>query len=116
MTEVINNYFQEIFNRESNFQEQEKKQHVDRIEIIPVSVQQVSKLLEELDIRKAHEPDEVANWILQECSKQLAEKIHDITVRSLTEGKVPRDWKSCNFLLLLPLHITITPCLVLSES
>ena len=37
--------------------------------------------------------DGISNWILRKCSHQLADKIHAGILSSLTEGKVPTDWK-----------------------
>ena len=61
--------------------------------VIEVTVEEVRKLMEEQDVRKAIGPDGISNWILRKCSYQLADKIHAVIVSSLTEGKVPTDWK-----------------------
>ncbi len=57
---------------------------------INVMVQEV-KIMEEQDTRKTTDSDEVSNWILNECSQQLAKKIHRVVIHSLKEGKIPMD-------------------------
>ncbi len=77
MVAVMNNCFQKVFTRESGFQEQNDVEMVRTgLSEINVMVQEVRKLMEDQDIRKATGPDRVSNWILKECSQQLAEKIH----------------------------------------
>lgn len=46
-----------------------------------VTLQDVGKIMENLDMMKAQGPDTVSNWLLRECSKNLADKI----VCSITE-------------------------------
>jgi len=60
---------------------------------IHITVEEVRKAMEEQDVAKAFGPDGISNWVLKRCSHQLAEKIHGVIVSSLTEGKVPSDWK-----------------------
>ena len=94
MAEVMNSCFQHVFTIEIDFHSQ---QSVDADEVglgvIEVTVEEVRKLMEEQDVRKAIGPDGISNWILRKCSYQLADKIHAVIVSSLTEGKVPIDWK-----------------------
>ena len=52
-------------------------------------------------VRKAPDPDGVSNWIMKECSNQLAGKLHNIIESSLKESRVPLDWKRAN---ILPIH------------
>ena len=49
--------------------------------------------MEEQDVRKASGPNGVSNWIVRECSQQLADKIHSVIMSSLAEGKGPIAWK-----------------------
>ncbi len=49
--------------------------------------------MEELDEKKAQGPDGIATKILKEYKEELAELTHVIIIKSLTEGKVPNDWK-----------------------
>ena len=66
------------------------------MDIIKVDVIEVKTLMESQDMRKAPSPDGVSNWIMKECSNQLAGKLHSVTERSLKESRVPLDWKRAN--------------------
>ena len=68
---------------------------------IQVDIQEVKKVMESQDVRKASGPDVVSNWIMKECSKQLAGKTYIIIVSSLKESKVPPGWKRAN---IVPIH------------
>ena len=59
-------------------------------------VQEVKEIMKDLDVNKAQGPDGVSNWIMKECSEQLAEVIHNTIICSFKEGKVPIDWKRAN--------------------
>ncbi len=69
------------------------EEHVDSLEEIQITVQEVKKIMEGSDVRKALGLDGVSSWILKECSKQLAERICTIIMMSLAKGKVPTDRK-----------------------
>lgn len=51
------------------------------------------QILEELHVWKAMRPNGVSNWILKECSSQLAKLKHNIISTILLEGRVPKGWK-----------------------
>ena len=52
--------------------------------------------MENQDVRKVPGPDGVSNWIIKECSNQIAGKLHSIIENSLKESRVPLDWKITN--------------------
>ena len=56
------------------------------MEKIKVEVKEVKNLMESQDARKAPGPDGVSNWIMKECSNQLAGKLHCIIESSLKES------------------------------
>ena len=58
---------------------------------VSVQREEIDKLLEKLDARKAMGPDGVLNWALKECREQLVEPIWNVINSSLNEGKVPRE-------------------------
>ncbi len=95
MVEVMNNPFQTVFTRESEFRGHEwVEEHVDSLEEMQVTVQEMKKIIMEgLDVRKTSGTNGMSDWILKECSKQMAEKILYIIMSSLAEGKIPTDWK-----------------------
>jgi len=84
--EVMNKCFQSVFTRESEFGEVDGGSKDTVLEEIQVDIQEVKKLMESQDVRKAPGPDGVSNWIMKECSKQLAGKIHNIVVSSLKKS------------------------------
>ena len=57
---------------------------------VSVQRQEIDKLLEKLEARKAMGPDGVSSWTLKECRKQLVEPIWNVINSSLKEGNVPR--------------------------
>ncbi len=60
---------------------------------IIVSKEEIYKMMEELDVRKAMGPDGISGLVLKECKKQLIEPIYDIN-SSLKSGKVPKEWRN----------------------
>ena len=65
---------------------------------IKVDVKKVKQLIENQDVRKAPGPDGMSNWIMKECSNQLAGKFYSIIESSLKERRVPLDWKRTKIL------------------
>ena len=61
------------------------------VENTKIDVKEVKKLMENQDIKKVPRPDGVSNWIMKECSNQLAGKLHSITESSLKESRVLLD-------------------------
>ncbi len=49
-----------------------------------------------MEPEEAPEPDEVSNWVMKECSQQLAGNLSDFINASLSQGRVPVDWKRAN--------------------
>ena len=97
MAEVMNDSFQKVFTLEDDFNDQEEiSMEGSTLNEIEVSVDEVKKMLNDLDVRKAHGPDGVSNWVLKECSNELSTRIHSIIDCSLKEGKFPADWKKAN--------------------
>ena len=99
--EIMNKCFKSVFTKESYFEEEERPPRERYLKELKVEKKEIRKIMEELDIRKAPGPDGVANSVLKECSEQLADKIHSIIESSLSEGKVPMDWKRAN---ITPIH------------
>ena len=55
--------------------------------------QEILRMLESLDVRKAVGPDGVSNLILKKCHHQLVYKLHDMIMCSVKKGKISREWK-----------------------
>ncbi len=86
--ELMNKCFQSVFTKESKF-EGERAWHRDNVmREIQVDMSEIKKIMKDLDVSKAQEPDRVSNWILKECCEQLAGSIHNTIVCSFEERKI----------------------------
>ena len=63
---------------------------------VMVQKQDVGRLLENLDVRKAMGPDGVSGWTLKECKEQLVQPVWEVITSSVKEGRVPKEWKRAN--------------------
>ena len=102
IVEVMNKCFQSVFTEESEFIEL-KSELMDStsrgrngLVRVQTSKEEVEKLLEELDTRKSGGPDGVSGWVLKECKQQMADKLCNLINASLSQGKLPMDWKRAN--------------------
>ena len=95
--EVINKIFQTIFIRESEF----RMNNIIATRIFNWKHKSRRKWSKTTDVRKVPGLHGVSNWIMKECSNQLAEKLHSIIESSLKESRVPLDWKRAN---IVPIH------------
>ena len=94
MAEILNDYFQSVFTEEGPFKKpMSLNVGVDGLGEVEVTVGEVKEMMDDLDVRKAQGPDGVSNWVLKECSVQLADKIHKVIATSLNQGMMPKDWK-----------------------
>ena len=91
----MNKCFQLVFTKEKNFEGEREEHKANVLREMHMDVQEVKKMMIDLDVSKVQGPDGVSNWIMKECSEQLAEIIH-IIVCSFKEGKVPLAWKKAN--------------------
>merc|ERR1711917_23579 len=105
MAEIMNESLQKAFTQESEIQnhncEREEGQTVRQgLFNLEVTVHEIGKIIENMDVRKASGPDGISNWIIKECKDQLVDKIHSVISSSMREGKVPRDWKRADIVLI----------------
>ena len=92
MAEVFNRCFQSVFTKEQEFREGIAiMNNGNGLKEAASSTEEVKIMLDNLDVRKAMGPDGVSNWILKECSTQLAGVIHNIVSTTMTKGKIPKD-------------------------
>ena len=101
MTELMNESFKSVFNKDEEFVEPNKERRQMGLCEIKVERREIMELMEKLDVRKSMGPDEVSNWTLKECREQLVEPIWDVINSSLIEGCVPEEWKRAN---IVPIH------------
>ena len=64
----MNNYFQLVFTWKNEYKEEAKDSGLEEIQ---VDIQKVRKQMENRDVTQATKPDDVLNWIMKECTKQL---------------------------------------------
>ncbi len=88
IVEVINNSFRLLFTVEGEFDTGRDKLVRYILSAVPVSYEEILKMMEELEVIKASDPDGVPNKILKECTEQLPDKIHSLVVTSLSQGRV----------------------------
>ena len=92
--EILNDYFHSVFAEEGTFNGPVvPNENAEGLSNVRVTVNEVKTMMEDLDVRKAQGPDGISNWVLKECSNQLASKIYGIITNSLEQGVVPNDWK-----------------------
>ena len=69
--EIMNKSFESVFTKEREMVNEEGKEREKVLRYIDLEVQEVRKLLEDLDVRKALGPDSISNWVLKECREEL---------------------------------------------
>ncbi|MPC20626.1 hypothetical protein E2C01_013578 [Portunus trituberculatus] len=89
----MNDSFKTVFTEEEDFTEPNRTLHCTGLHEIIVHKQEIGKLLENLDVRKAVRLDGVSGWAVKECKDQLLEPIWEMVTSSLKEGRVPLEWK-----------------------
>ena len=65
-------------------------------EEIEVDEDGIRELLQKTNPRKATDPDNIPVRILKDCASELASLLTIIFNRSISEGKVPEDWRHAN--------------------
>ncbi|MPC74107.1 hypothetical protein E2C01_068453 [Portunus trituberculatus] len=74
MSELMNEIFKSVFNEEGDFMKPNNQMTQEELRKV-VHKHKVSKLLENLDIRKAMGHDGVSGWTLRECREQMVAPI-----------------------------------------
>lgn len=85
----MNDRLQTIYTRKEEFVDPERFERLIEMEEIPVDQQDMTKLMEGLDVRKAVGLDRVAGWILRECAEQFSVPKYDRIKSILNETEVP---------------------------
>ena len=97
---ICNRQFQSAFTRESDaeipFKGTSPFTPMDEITEITVDPNGVLKLLNNLKIHKASEPDGLSARVLQECSSEIAPILALIYNELLAQGTVSDDWRQVN--------------------
>ena len=67
----------------------------------PITVEEVTKQLKELDVNKSTGHDGLSPRLLKELSPAISAPLVKLFNLSLTQGKLPRDWKKA---IIIPIH------------
>ncbi|MPC53842.1 hypothetical protein E2C01_047743 [Portunus trituberculatus] len=69
-----------LFTVEEDFTEPNRTLHCQGLLEIIVHKEDIRRLLDNLDVRKAMVPDGVSGWVLKECENQLLDPIWEMIV------------------------------------
>ena len=91
----LNSFFASVFTHEnlSNIPIVQDLNFDRPLETIDVSINQVEKLLHELNTTKSMGPDNMHPFLLQKLSKTLCYPLTVIFQKSVSVGKIPKEWK-----------------------
>ena len=94
--DVINNFFSTVFTQENTTNIPVLEEHNNNIYLSDIILTQeaVKLKLNKLDPNKAMGPDKIPAIILKELSQELSLPLVYIFNKSLSEGRVPSDWKN----------------------
>lgn len=73
---LMNSCFQAVFPNEGNFEDSEQKEPIANLDMIKVTTKKITKIMENLHVRKFMGLDNISYWVLRECKDYLAEKIY----------------------------------------
>ena len=93
--EMLNEFFKSVFTYENpgplpDFDEYE---YISELEDFEIKMDEVKKLLSNLNINKATGPDGISPRILSMAAEELAQPITLLFRKSLQSGKLPSEWK-----------------------
>ena len=95
---LFNSFFHSVYikaSEASNFQNPNQlTEHV--IGDLSCSVEEVTKLLQSIDVNKASGPDNIPPRVLKECAMELALPLTIFFNFTLSRGNIPTDWKVAN--------------------
>lgn len=93
--EVLNEFFSTVFTKEdrSTVPGIPDKFVLETLHDINVSVQDVEKLLRDIDVTKSMGPDNIHPYLLKSLSEVFVLPLTLIFQKSLSSGKIPKAWK-----------------------
>ena len=92
--DICNRQFQSAFTREADSDPPSKgASPFSSMGEITVDLKGVAKLLDGLNVHKAHGPDGLNARVLKECRTQISPILALIYNESLAQGNVPDDWR-----------------------
>ena len=107
MAELLSHQFRTVFSMDDDTDKLLTMSHSQypSIEDIAISIEQVEKLLYNINIHKPSGPDKIPNIILKTCSKEISPALANIFQQSLDTGTLPNDWRNAN---LSPIFLKAT--------
>ena len=96
--EVLNTFFQSVFTEEpdGDLPEPPKYEFKDELNDFDISVEKVKKMLKNLHTGKASGPDGINPLFLANTAESLAIPITILFRKTLSNGKIPDEWKLAN--------------------
>ena len=96
--EVLNSFFQSVFTIEPEGELPDPPEYIFASELndFDITIEQVKKLLKSLHTGKASGPDGINPLFLANTAESIALPIFLIFKKSLSEGKIPNEWRQAN--------------------
>ncbi len=126
----LNKFFKSVFTIEdnNNIPTLPRKNYENPLNHININENEVREYLEDLNINKSPGPDKLNPRVLKEASSQLAKPFAILYKQSLSEGKLPLEWKSAIITPIFknkgskhqatnyrPVSLTSVPCKILEK-
>jgi hypothetical protein len=128
---ILNDFFSTVFTKENHkdmpsISEAERSQGFTLADI-QVTSEAVGKALKNLNPNKAHGPDSIPSRVLKELHNELSLPLTILFNKSISEGKIPGDWKKANVVAIFkkgtrnnpgnyrPVSLTCVVCKVLES-
>ncbi|PIK53838.1 putative RNA-directed DNA polymerase from mobile element jockey-like [Apostichopus japonicus] len=108
--EAFNEQFSSVFTRNTPDEIPLQSPLCARMDDIHVSTFGVEKLLRGLKTSKAVGPDNIHPWVLKELATDIAPTISHIFQQSITDGSLPRDWRTANICPIYKKNDVSSPC------
>ena len=105
--DLLNKFFHSVFNEPTGslavFEGDLTPVTEGRMDDLVVSAADVFKVLASLDTKKACGSDGISPRILKECANELSYSLAALFIYTLAAGKLPREWKVANVVVILNL-------------
>ena len=98
-SDLFNYFFQKVFSPNDGTSESYQGPPVipaHHLSEIRLTIPEVIKVLEDIDVNKAHSPDNIPDRLLKETASEIASPICRLFNRQLSLGKFPDRWKLAN--------------------
>ena len=133
VADVLGNFFQSVFTKEDEVQDQSKVVHDDDTALrtanlnVDFSAEAVVNKLQRLQPDKSAGPDNLHPVLLRNCAAAVAEPLSIIFKKSFETGHVPLDWKTANIVPIYkkgsktdpanyrPVSLTSVPCKIMES-